>query len=849
MTTRDTPRLAAPASAAPASAAPAAVASDAALLDAMLEIVDRLVVVLDADGRILRFNRECERVTGYMEDEVLGQKVWDIFIAGDEVRGVAAIFEQLRHHELANSFENDWLTKDRDRVRITWRNQVIRGSDGGIRWVIATGVPSDLPGGTTAAHEALRRAERERRDVEARLAGIAAMAVGAIITIDDAQRITFFNDGAERIFGYTQAEVLGQPIELMMPPRFRDAHHGHVAAFGASVDTARRMGGRREIRGMRKSGEEFAAEASIAKLHVHGVRSYLVVLQDVSAQRRAERALRASEARFQAALDHAPIGTVLADPDGRWLYVNRALCDMLGYSETALLAADPDDIVRDPDPAVEEAQRAALLAGRIRSYRRESAFLHVDRHVVSTQVTFSLARDADGRPLYVVMQVEDISERKRLELEREQLLRREAQARRHAERAELQALFLARASTVLDASLQVQTTLGAIADLVVPAFSTLVIVDLLEEEGTRRRLEVRHAAPEAAPLVDRLRDLSTSIAVPSLTRRALMQGASTLVSVAGEADLRDVASDPEHLALLREFGVRSWIVVPLVTRERTLGAVAFVRDHTAEPFEAADLAFAGDLALRAVLAIDNAQQFERARAASALRDQVLGVVSHDLRNPLTVIAMYATALSEMPSPDPDRLRDALAAIQASTDWMQRMIGDLLDVANIDAGHLALTPEREDPFILVMRVFDLFRGAAAERGITLAVELPEWLPPIFADGDRVVQAVGNLVANAIKFTEPGGRITLGATAGDEEVFLTIEDTGAGISSDQLPRIFDRFWHARKSSHVRGSGLGLAIVRGIVEAHGGHIDVESEVGRGSRFTIALPRWRGAPGATAP
>ena len=223
-----------------------------------------------------------------------------------------------------------------------------------------------------------------------------------------------------------------------------------------------------------------------------------------------------------------------------------------------------------------------------------------------------------------------------------------------------------------------------------------------------------------------------------------------------------------------------------------------------------------------------------AERAARVRDEVLGMVSHDLRSPLTAIAMSANALLE----GSGELPVLASAIVRSSEWALRIIRDLLDATAIEAGRLAIHREPMTAQAITEMISSMFASAADAASVTLDVErvsAPLWVD---ADVDRVVQAVGNLVSNAIKFTPPGGRVSLTVRRRDDAVLFRVEDTGPGIASEDVPHLFDRFWQAHESGRG-GAGLGLVIARGIAEGHGGRIEVESRLGHGSTFTVVLPQ----------
>jgi signal transduction histidine kinase len=227
-----------------------------------------------------------------------------------------------------------------------------------------------------------------------------------------------------------------------------------------------------------------------------------------------------------------------------------------------------------------------------------------------------------------------------------------------------------------------------------------------------------------------------------------------------------------------------------------------------------------------------------AEAAIRARDEILGIVSHDLRNPLGAIALCAGALLEAIDPSAVEERRILQAIEHAATSTNRLIRDLLDVANIEAGHLAIDAHAEAPDAILAEAAEIFAAAAQQRGLTLETETEPDLPAIRADAGRVHQALGNLIMNAFKFTDAGGRITLRSEHDLGSVRFAVKDTGLGIAADDLPHVFDRYWQKRRSGGEPGVGLGLAIVRGIVDAHGGHLAVESAPGKGSQFSFTIP-----------
>jgi signal transduction histidine kinase len=228
---------------------------------------------------------------------------------------------------------------------------------------------------------------------------------------------------------------------------------------------------------------------------------------------------------------------------------------------------------------------------------------------------------------------------------------------------------------------------------------------------------------------------------------------------------------------------------------------------------------------------------EHAEAAVRARDDVLHVVSHDLGNSLSAIVVNASFLIRTLPEDQGDVRDRIVGIRDLAKQMQRLRQDLLDVASIEAGRLALEPSEVEPGELLEALAERFEPLASEKEIRVEVEDAAGGATFSADRERLLQALGNLLGNAIKFTPPGGNVVLRAERRGPVLYLRVSDTGPGIPPESLPRIFDRFFTER-AGNPRGTGLGLAIAKGLAEAHGASIEAESEPGKGSTFSIAVP-----------
>jgi signal transduction histidine kinase len=227
-----------------------------------------------------------------------------------------------------------------------------------------------------------------------------------------------------------------------------------------------------------------------------------------------------------------------------------------------------------------------------------------------------------------------------------------------------------------------------------------------------------------------------------------------------------------------------------------------------------------------------------AEAAVRARDEVLRIVAHDIGNSLSAVKIHALVLERTLPAGDGEARKRTGAIRDLTAQMDRLRQDLLDVAAIEAGRLSVEPAPLDLGEVVDEAVAALAELAADKGVSLSAAVAPGVPRVLADRERVMQVLGNLGGNAVKFTPAGGSVVMSVERGDGEVRVSCTDSGPGISSDDLPHVFDRFWQAR-STRRAGAGLGLAIAKGIVEAHGGHLSAESTVGEGSTFAFTLPK----------
>jgi signal transduction histidine kinase len=326
-----------------------------------------------------------------------------------------------------------------------------------------------------------------------------------------------------------------------------------------------------------------------------------------------------------------------------------------------------------------------------------------------------------------------------------------------------------------------------------------------------------------------------------------------LLHVANSGQQLWLSSKDEHLnnfpLLYERLGVappEASAAVPLCHGSEIVGVLS-VMFANASAFGAVKQAFTMLLAQVAADAMARARSYDVERSArrdaesmAQARADVLGIVAHDLRNPLSLISSSSEFLLEMDELPIAQRRKLLETTQRAATRMNRMIGDLLDATRLQAGRLSLDLTDVDACKVIHEAEQTLGPSAAERDIRLCVSLPDACL-VRADEGRLLQVIGNLVGNAVKFTSPGGRVTLSAERNEEEVVFKVEDNGPGIPPEDQARLFESFWQARTGDN-RGVGLGLSITKDLVGALGGRLWVDSVVGSGSTFAFALPSAQG-------
>ncbi|MDP2345267.1 MAG: PAS domain S-box protein [Deltaproteobacteria bacterium] len=760
---------------------------------------DYALFMISTAGAVMSWNVGAHRLKQYSAAEIIGEPFTRFFPDDEHARARAL----LQSAELDGRAEYDgWLVrKNGERF---WGNVIlcaITHADGGL-YAFAH-IARDLTRHKKQEAELVESEEHFRLLVR-------SVSDYAVFVLSPGGIVESWNQGSQRLNGYRAAEAIGSHLSRFFPPEAREKRTPERLIDDAVAAGTATWEGWLE----RKGGKHFWGMVTLGAIEdEHGrLRGLSHVARDLTERKATEDALHASEERLRLLIDSlTDSGIFMLSCEGNVMSWSPGAEQIKGYKTSEVIGLPlasffPEDELKRDTPK--------LLLQRVLGDGRteyEGWMVRKDGSQFWANVTFDAITDARGEVVGITNVVRDLSARKR------------------AERAQS---ILVEVGGALGGTLDCLEALRNVVKTVTRGFAQWCVINKVADQANE--IVLAHADPQAeADLLGALHAVTDQDRHGGVVG-CLHNGRSVRNNTQSEFVIRSLGiTDPQFE---QRFGNRSYICVPLQARDKTVGAMAFVAEE-GKSYTNDDLLLSEEVARRTALGIDNAKLYSDAQDAVRVREEVLAVVTHDLRNPLTTIQMAGlrlAAVEGVPS-DPELIRQLGAKVVRSAERMNHLISDLLDISSIQASRFSIKLEAHPVRPMVAEAVEMMQPIATDKGLELKVEIEPTDITIRCDRDRIVQVFSNLIGNAIKYTTEGWVLVRSAVERDRIVF-TIKDSGPGIPSENIEKIFDRYWQAKNGRG--GMGLGLSISKVIVEAHGGSIWVESRLGHGSTFSFSLP-----------
>jgi PAS domain S-box-containing protein len=664
------------------------------------------------------------------------------------------------------------------------------------------------------AEEALKESEEKSRNVVER-------ANDGICVVQD-EILKYVNPRALDILGYTPDEMIGTPFaDYIHPDVFQEAMDNYNRRLaGEEIPTIY------ESALIHKNGKRIDVEINAGTISYEGDVAILVIVRDITNRKKAQQSLRESEEKFQIIFENANDEIIYLDKDGMVMNRNMKGADILGITLEEVIGKNISELsftmVEDQMTSMIEMFDSAMKGDGGRGLT-DLEMIHKNGSIVFVEASVNRIKRDDGQMEGLLVILRDITKRKQAE---EQILQRNR---------ELTALN-AIAQTVSQ-SIDLDGILNNTLD------KTLEILNIKHGgislwDAAKNHLDLKFVRGLSDDQID-------AIPQSEIKRSELAIAAQSAEPVFIET-LSDIVRKDQKVArqIVSEQKLKSAMLVPLKARGRILGVLSVATQNT-RVFTAEERELLTTIGHAISTAIENAQLLEamaRAREleeTERLRTAFFASVSHELRTPLTSIkGLSSTLMQPDVEWDKETQKEFLATIDQETDRMVHIINDILDMSKIEAGGMNLEKNLASIESVISAIGGTLNSLTAQHELELLI-LKD-LPLFPMDEVRIGQVITNLVENAASYSPEGAKITIEAESSDGHIRVTVTDKGDGMPYEELEQVFDLFYRSRRSIKLRrgGSGLGLPICKGIVEAHGGVIRVESEVGKGSRFTFILP-----------
>lgn len=783
------------------------------------------IAVADMNGTFQEMNDKFCAILGYSRAELRSMTFHEITHPDDQAH-TKRMVQRLVNGEIKDYvLEKRYLRKDGELVWSLTSVTLLRDEQGQpLRFI---GAIEDITQRKVAEAERIR------------LSSVIEKSLNEIYIFDpDTLRFQYVNLGALRNLGYS-LKAMRNMTPLDIKPKYSEAEFRRM--------TGPLLRGQQEkivfyTLHRRCDGSDYPVEVHLQVVEHDGQRMFAAVVLDITERKRAEQALRRSEAELRTLADSIPQLAWMAEPDGHIFWYNQRWYE---YTGTCLeqMQGWGWQTVHDPKmlPQVLERWKYTLDSGE--PFEMEFPLRGADGQFRWFLTRVNPLRDADGRVLRWFGTNTDVDQVKQIR----EMLEDETRILE----------LLNRTGTILSSNLDLQTLVQSVTDAATQlsgaAFGAF-FYNVINDQGESFLLYSLSGAP---------REAFEQFGLPRNTEifNPTFRGESVLRSA-------DITQDPRYGKLSPHYGmppghlpVCSYLAVPVVSRSGDVIGGLFFGHPERDVFTERHERIMVGLAAQAAIAIDNARLFEAAQKAarerkilleneraareeaertSELKDEFLANLSHELRTPLNAILGWTQVLRMRAQQDTD-LRQGLETIERNARVQTQLIEDLLDMNRITSGKLRLDIQPVDPASVIEAAIETVQPAADAKGIRLDKLLDPTAGPISGDPGRLQQVVWNLLSNALKFTPKGGRVQILLERVNSHIEISVADTGIGISADFVVHVFERFRQADASTTRKhsGLGLGLSIVKSLVELHGGSVTVKSAgEGCGATFTVQLP-----------
>jgi PAS domain S-box-containing protein len=666
----------------------------------------------------------------------------------------------------------------------------------------------------TCRHEEQARRMQQASSVEAAFRQLLESAPDAVVIVATTGHITLMNRQAECMFGYQRDELLGQPVERLLPARFRQLHGAHRARY-ASAPSTRPMGARQDLYGQRKDGSEFPVEISLSPLHLGEEVLIISIIRDISARQQAEKALRESEQRYRELFENANDIIYTHDLQGRFTSLNKAGERVTGYTRTDAFTLNVAQLVAPEYQSLIQTMLARKMAtGEPTQYEIE--IVAKDGRRIPLEVSTRLIYQEE-QPIGIQGIARDISER------------RQAQ---EALRAETRiAAALAEVGRAMIASLDTPVMLERLCHMTTQVLGGSWSCTFLQ------RGDEKVCAPVATWGCDA--EQQEIVRLLKLPRNALVHFMAHLAA----EEVLTVENPPLHqllpALLLRPLDAHAALFF-ILRRGQDLVGFQVCGYQEATEFTSFHRRVARSVSQIASLALANADLLEELQRANFLKENFINTMSHELRTPLHIILGYTELLLDHTfDPLTSAQVDILKRVERNAHQLLEMIVATLDLSRLQNQQSSFARQAVDVPALWKRLVEDTRDLIARSSLQVELRLSPALPFLYTDPIKLQIVLKNLLINALKFTVHGS-VIISAQEQEGQMEICVSDTGCGIERQQLAVIFEPFYQVEQGSPAaqKGTGLGLYIVQQLLKLLEGTISVESEVGKGSTFRVRLP-----------